>query len=196
MSTKRKTVQKFAFQPQALNVYKQLQSPISKTLQGYLKDPRKSGFFNLRLKESLANAQQLTQRMFGNVGARAQAGGFAGSNLPAFMQSEQARVGRAGSKLESQAFIQNILAQEQFRQNALNQAMSMRPLQTGGTTTQKTSGLGTWLPQVVSAGLGAAATAATGGAAAPAMAGARSGVSAVPFAQGPNFLNIPQPNYR
>jgi len=64
--------------------------------------------------------------------------------------------GRANTGLQAQLGflnpVQNALGMQQWATNA---AESYKPLQTGGTSTESTGGLGTWLPQVLGAGLGA-----------------------------------------
>jgi hypothetical protein len=49
------------------------------------------------------------------------------------------------------------------QQNAMQLGSQYRPLQTGGTQTQTQGGLGSWLPQLAGAAIGAAGTAMTGG---------------------------------
>jgi len=76
----------------------------------------------------------------------------------------------------------------QMRQSAIGMAGQYRPLQTGQTQTQQVSGLGSWLPQVVGAGLGAAGAFFGGG-----MGGSGGGSS--PFSQMPgDYANQPTGN--
>jgi hypothetical protein len=91
------------------------------------------------------------------------------------------------------------------RNQALASAMNFRPLQTGGTSVQQTSGLGTWLPQVMgmgmaavtgglSGGLGGAATGAVGASGVPG-ASAASSMFSNPNSGNSFFGNVSSPSY-
>jgi hypothetical protein len=119
--------------------------------------------YQLMLGQSLKAANQLGQQGIQSVLARAAQSGF-GEDSP-FAQSQLDRAARANTALQSNAFSQNLFAADQRRQNATRSAMGYQPLVTGqtGDQTTKTSGLGTWLPQVAGMGLAAATAPFTGG---------------------------------
>lgn len=145
------------YNPQSMNAFNSLQAPVSSTLLGYMQNPLQSGFFNARLQQSTNAANQLGQQNANALMQNLAASGFGGGNLNAFNQSMLAQNARATSANKAQGFIQNLLGQSQLQMQAAQGAMGYKPLQTGGTmqSTQTTGGLGTWLPQLVGAGLGA-----------------------------------------
>lgn len=159
MSTKKQTTQTNtnSYNQQSMNAFNTLQSPLQQNLLQYMKNPLQSGFFNLRLQQSTNAANQLGQQGAAQIANNAIAAGFGGGNLNAFSQAMLAQNARATSANKAQGFIQNLLGQEQLRQNAMSMAGGYKPLQTGSTMnqTETTGGLGTWLPQLVGAGLGA-----------------------------------------
>jgi hypothetical protein len=70
------------------------------------------------------------------------------------------------------------------RNNALASAMNFRPLQTGGTSVQQTSGLGTWLPQVVGMGMAAVTGGLSGGMSGAMMGAGKGALSSMPNGMG------------
>jgi hypothetical protein len=84
------------------------------------------------------------------------AGGGILSNSGAFMNASLNRNMLAGSNMQSNAFNSSVNSALQNRGIAMASMQAYQPLQTGQTTNQSTGGLGTWLPQLVGAGLGAA----------------------------------------
>lgn len=154
MSTKKesKTTQKNEYNPAAMSAYNAFQPAIMNALLPYLTgNPLQSPFFQLMHGAGQKQANQLAQRGRGNIFANAAQGGLTQPGL----QSLLAKQGRFGSSLNANAF-QNA-AQQAFamQQWATQLAQGYQPLQTGQnqTQTQKTSGLGTWLPQAIGMGL-------------------------------------------
>jgi len=152
MSTKR-TTQGF-FDPQSMDLFHQFGASGSNVLQDYMKDPMKASYVNLMLQQMNRQAGLLGQRGMQNLFTNVRSAGFGGSNMPAYLQSGLARQGRFTSGLQAQGLLGTLLGAEQNRRWATGQALGYRPLQTGQE--ERTSGLGTWLPQAVSAGLGLA----------------------------------------
>jgi hypothetical protein len=145
-----------------MSQYNQLQPIFGNQVQSEISDPYSNSFFNTQLamqRQNVAQSQssanraliQRTQSLGGNV------------NSPLFQQQlmQQQRQGMASN---AQGYNNLLLQAGQFRQQALGMAGSYRPLQTGSTNTQTQSGLGTWLPQLAGAAIGAAGMFATGGA--------------------------------
>jgi hypothetical protein len=81
-----------------------------------------------------------------------------------FFAAQLGKLQRQQSANQAGGYNNLLLQASQLRQQALGQAGSYRPLQTGQTQTQQQSGLGTWLPQLIGAGLGIAGGAMGGGA--------------------------------
>lgn len=104
----------------------------------------------------MGSANQVNQRNINNTlsnnrmngGTLGQGGGFSTASLNNAML--------AGSTNTSNAFNSTLNSALQNRNFALQSAEGFNPLQTGANTTQTKSGLGTWLPQVAGAALGAA----------------------------------------
>lgn len=172
MSTKKETNQKSTSvfnrqiqrDPASLTAYHALLADFVPQVRADLGDPRESPFFNFGLQTALQGARAVGGRNFQNFLANQRAGGFTGSNQSALTASERARAGRFTSGLQANAFIQNFLAQEARRRQALAFAGAFQPLMTGESgredsrsqSVEKTSGLGTWLPQAIGMGMAAA----------------------------------------
>lgn len=155
MSTKKTSETKNTYNPAAMGTFNALQPGIQSNLQDDMQlDPTKSNVFNLMLGQSMGAANQLGLKNIQNTIGRVNASGF-GEGSP-FAQSQTDKAMRMNSGLQAQAFIQNLFAADQRRQNATTRAMGYQPLQTGQNNVTTTSGLGTWLPQVAGMGLSAA----------------------------------------
>ena len=168
MSTKKETTskQETQFDPGSRGVFNALQPGIQGVLQQFMSDPLTASYFLKQLGMANQQISQLGQRNVGNLLANMRTGGFGGGNMNAFQQSALARTGRATSGMQSNAFNNLLMNANQMRLGATQQAQGYNPLVTGGTSqsTERTSGLGTWLPQVIGAGLGMASGAMGGGA--------------------------------
>jgi hypothetical protein len=114
--------------------------------------PYKNPFFSQTLAQGVNAANRMNQTSQSNTNSYIANSGI-GTNSPAAQMLRQMS-GYEGSHNTANAFL-----------NASNQAQSMfgmgmntlaNPLVTGSTGVQKQSGLGTWLPQIVGAGIGAA----------------------------------------
>jgi spore coat protein U-like protein len=141
-------------------------------------DFTKSKTFNLALQQGVGAAAVGGQRMVQNLGQNMLAGSFAGANMGGIQLAQMQKIARATSANQSNVFLQNALNYDQMRRQTTALAGNYKPLQTGQTTTEKTSGLGTWLPQVIGGGLQAAMAFGTGGASLGASAAAKAGGSA------------------
>lgn len=145
-----------AYNPQTLGVFNGLQPYIDANIKSDLNpDLTANPLYNLMLGQSLGAVNLLGQKNMANTIARGAQSGF-GEGSP-FVQGQIDKTGRLNSSLSANAVIQNLFAADQRRQNALSRAMAYQPLVTGqtqtGTSTQKSSGAGTWLPQVAGMGL-------------------------------------------
>ncbi len=170
-TTKQAGSQKVAFDPASMKAFQGLQPAFANLLLQYLNEPARKTQEQLRIGQGEYAIGQAFGRQQENLVQNALALGMPSAVAPGYFQSQLARSGRARAGASAQNVIQNKFFTDRSAQALLPLAAAYRPLQTGGsfqsqgTTTAKTSGLGTWLPQVASAAIGAAAGAATGGAA-------------------------------
>ncbi len=162
MGTKTSTTQATQYDPTTYAQRQSLMGPMQAWSQ-YAQNPFSTPAFNVWLNQAnqraLQSGQQGMSNLMGNLGQGAY------GNVPGFMTSQMANLGRQTSAMQAQAYqsaITNALQQQMQFGNLLNQVPS---LQTGQTQTQQTSGLGTWLPQLASLGLGLASGGLFGGAA-------------------------------
>lgn len=154
MGTKQTTTTTNQYNPAGMSTYNALQAPMSTLLNQNINNPYNNTGFNSRM----AQGTQANQGLASSAGASTQqantALGTTGGG--AFSNYLNAAQGRANSANQGQMSNSLILGAAQNRNQSLQTAMGYRPLQTGGTQTQQTSGLGTWLPQVIGAGLSVA----------------------------------------
>lgn len=162
MSTKKTSTTTNQYDPSSMNTFQMFQPTIGAGLMDYFKNAGK--LQNLWFQQAVQQNARVGNRMNSNVLANATTGGWGGGNLPAFLQATLARNSRAVSGMNSNAFLQSLFQTDANKKWALNSMQSYQPLQTGQTNVQKTSGLGTWLPQVLTAGAGLAMAPFTGGA--------------------------------
>lgn len=164
MSTKKTTDTSNKYDPTSMNAFNTMTPQMQSNLSEFMKDPTQQAGFNLALAQQMKGVQTTGQRTVNNLFANMKAGGFGGGNMNAYQGSMLGMAGRQNSANASNAFTQNYLGFKQNQFQATGMAEGYKPLQTGSTTTETTSGLGTWLPQVAGAALQGAAAFATGGA--------------------------------
>jgi len=157
MPTTQKSQQTANFDPQALSTYQGLQGGLGQLLQGYMNNPFGNPFFQTQQQLGTRQAQNLSGTSTSNLLRNMTASNmFGGASSPAGTEMLQNQ-GRANTGLQANLGflnpVQNALGLQTWAGGLANQ---YRPLQTGQQTTQSTGGLGTWLPQVIGAGLGAA----------------------------------------
>ena len=167
MPTKKETTskQETQFDPGSRGVFNALQPGIQNVLQQFMSDPLTASYFLKQLGMANQQISQLGQRNVGNLMANMRTGGFGGGNMNAFQQSQLARTGRATSGMQSNAFNSLLMNANQMRLGATQMAQGYNPLVTGQTATQttKSSGVGTWLPQVLGGALAVGLAPFTGG---------------------------------
>jgi hypothetical protein len=180
MSTTKTTTNTNQYAGNSLGNYNSWASQLMPMLQGMMSNPFGSPSFNMNLQQQTKAANALGQRTMQNS---MQSFGSQGlGTTGGAMASLMSKMGRYGSNVQMQGY-NNAFNQAQSNQwNAASLGSNFfgNPLVTGNTSTEKTSGLGTWLPQLLSAGLGFAGGALSGGASsaltARAAGGAASGV--------------------
>jgi hypothetical protein len=154
MTQKQQTTTTGQYNQPSMGVFNQLTPQFGQAIGSEITNPYSNMFFNQQLG--------MGQQQLGAQGAsanqallqRAQAMGVQG-NSP-LMMSQMGQNQRAGMAGQSNLFNNLLMQAGQMRQSALGMAGSYRPLQTGQVGVEQTSGLGSWLPQLAGAGLGAA----------------------------------------
>lgn len=152
--------QKTNYAPGALNGYTAAQTQAL----GMVNNPYSNPFYQQTLSQGMNSANQINQNQQQNLSQNISRSGIGENSAAGTMLHQMG--GYMASHNQAGAF-----------QNASNQAQSMygqgmnflsNPLATGGTMhgvqTEQSGGLGTWLPQVIGAGLGAAGGIMSGGA--------------------------------
>lgn len=161
MSTKNVQTSTNQFDPTSMGTFQGFQPMINRNLTDFANDPMKSSFFNTQLQMAQGQNQSAFNTRNDQFLQNLRAGGNVG-NMPAYAQSELNSNMRGLSAANSNSFNNLLLGANQLRFGATSQMQGYRPLQTGQTQTQQQSGLGTWLPQVLGAGLGIAGAAMGG----------------------------------
>ena len=154
MSTKQNSNNSFQFNPTAQSGYNAMQGPATQGLSSNISDPFSNTLFNTQLGMGSRNNSMQTSSALGAQQQNWQARGM-NSSSPAAMFMNQNTVNQGRSNQAS--MFNNLLLQgANFRQNSIQGAMNYRPQQIGQNNQQTTSGLGTWLPQVISGTVSAA----------------------------------------
>lgn len=155
--------------------YNSLIPSFANTTNALMTSPLNNSFFQNQLSQGQNSADQINQRNIANSTSNLRTGGGLLGQGGAFTTASINNAMLAGSTNTSNAFNSTLGSALQNRNFALQSAEGFNPLQTGANTTQTKSGLGTWLPQVAGAALGAA----TGGLSGLAGAGLTAGLGAI-----------------
>lgn len=139
------------YNQQGYNAYNAFAPQLQSSLMQMATNPLGSSYFQNQLAQQQKNSQQIGQRNISNIARNARTGGGILSNSGGFMNAQLQRGALANSLQQSNAFGSSLNSALQNRNFALGSMEAYQPLQTG--TTQSTGGLGTWLPQVLGAGL-------------------------------------------
>lgn len=163
MSSNKTTTNTNQYAPGAMANYSSWMAQLQPMLSGMMSNPFGSPSFNMNLQQQTKAASQLGQRnmrnslqSFGNQGLGTTGGA---------MQQLMGTMSRYGSNVQMQGY-NNAFNQAQTNQwNAASLGTSAfgNPLSTGNTSTQTTSGVGSWLPQILGSILGGASSLLTGG---------------------------------
>lgn len=147
-----------------MSAYNTMTPQMSQIMQMYMSNPLTASYFQNQL--GMANKQigQQGQSQMMTLMNNARQFGSQGNNP--FLQSQMAMQGRATSANQGNAFNQLLMGAEGNRRWAAGASSGYSPLATGATgkSTEQTSGLGTWLPQLAGAAIGGISSAFTGGA--------------------------------
>lgn len=173
------------FNQTGLNAYNSLVGSGSNVLNQYMNNPFGNPMYQFGQAQTQAGAKQLGQQNMNTLMQNQKVSGLSGNAGAGWLGAQKAQTGRANQAMASQGNISNIMNALQRQMTATGMGMSFSPLATGqsssGTQTSSTQGLGTWLPQLLGAGLGAASMFGTGGASTAAGPSA-SAVSSLPAA--------------
>jgi hypothetical protein len=172
MSQKQQTqsnqTQTGTFNPASMAAFNAMIPQFQQAVSGYMNQPFNNPFFQTQRQMGTDQAQQQGGTQMSSLLGNLNTQGFGGNVNAPFANEMVANQSRANAGLQSQLGflnpVQNALGMQQF---AMGQAGGFKPFQTGGTQqgteTQSMSGLGTWLPQLISGGLGAMTGAMGGG---------------------------------
>jgi hypothetical protein len=152
MSKKTTTTSTNVYDPASKNTFNAFQPGIQSNIQDWMKDPMKSSYFNTELGQANQQNAWLGQQGQQNIARNFKTSGMEGS--PGLMNYMMGANQRSNLSRQSNTFNNLLLNARDQQRQATGMAMGYNPLQTGGVQTQKTSGLGTWLPQVAGMGLG------------------------------------------
>jgi hypothetical protein len=169
MPTTQQTTTSNLFNPAAMGAYQGMQPSIGNVLnwymggtgfnQGAAGSPFQSPLFQTGLGMGTKQALQSGQNMMGNIlGGSA---GWGGGATPGFVRQQATQGGYLTSGLRQSALWNALQNTVGTQLGATGTAAGFRPLQTGAVQQATTTGLGSWLPQVLGGVLGA--TTGTGG---------------------------------
>jgi hypothetical protein len=177
MSTQQNTSTGLNFNPGAESTYNSLVGSGGNVLSQYINNPLGNPLYQLGLGQSQKGAAQAGANNNTALQSIMKTSGMGGTAGQGFLGAQQAQMGRANASMMSQANLSNVMNAFQRQMQATGMGMSFSPQLTGSTGTSSTGGLGTWLPQLLGAGLGMAGGAMTGGASTAAGAAAGSAPS-------------------
>jgi len=169
MGTRSRTDTQNKYDPGSMQAFQGMMGALTPTLPGFMTNPFGSPQFGLEQQMGTRQAQGLGQQSMSGLLQNMTASGLqGGASSPAGLEMQQNQ-GRANTGLQAQlGFMNPMMNALQRQQQAMQLGAGYRPLQTGGTQTQSTGGLGTWLPQMIGAGMGMA-TGGMGGGISPMM---------------------------
>ena len=156
MGTKNVTQSTNAYNGSAMNNYNMFQGSIGNNLMQMVNNPLGNSFFKNQLAQQQGVNNQIGQRSNANLFQNLRAGGGILSNSGGFAAGALGRNQQTNNMMQGNAFNTALNNALQTRNTGLMSMQAYQPLQTGSTSTNTTSGLGTWLPQLAGAALSAA----------------------------------------
>ena len=163
MPTKNVTQSTNAYNTSANSNYNMFQGSIGNNLMQMVNNPLGNSFFKNQLAQQQGLNNQISQRSNSNLLQNMRAGGGVLSNSAGFMAGALNRNQQTNNMMQGNAFNSALNQALTSRNMGLASMQAYQPLQTGQTSTQTQSGLGTWLPQVAGMALGAATGGLFGG---------------------------------
>lgn len=156
MSTKTTNTSTNQYNQSSMGTYNAFQPQLMGSLMQMVNNPLGSSYFQNQLAQQQAASRQIGQRSNANALQNLRTGGGILSNAGGFAAGMLNRNQNANNGMQANAFNTALNSALQNRNFALASMQAYQPLQTGQTSTQQQSGLGTWLPQLLGAGLGMA----------------------------------------
>lgn len=153
MSTKTTTDSTNQYNSSSMGTYNSFQPQIGSTLMQMVQNPLGNSYFQNQLAQQQSAGNQIAARNNTNLLRNMRTGGGILSNSGGFMAGSLNRNNIAASGMQANAFNSALNSALANRSTALMAMQAYQPLQTGQTSTQTQSGLGTWLPQVAGAAL-------------------------------------------
>lgn len=163
MGTKTTTDTSNQYNSSAMGTYNAFQPQVQSSLMQMSQNPLGNSYFQHQLAQQQAASQQIGARNNTNAIRNMRAGGGVLSNSGGFSTAMLNRNNIASSGMQANAFNGAVNTALQNRNVSLAAMQAYQPLQTGQNSTQTTGGLGTWLPQLAGAAIGAAGDVMTGG---------------------------------
>lgn len=155
------------FNPAAQSQYNNLITGGGNQLSQMINNPFGNALYQLGLGQSQKGASQQGANNMGALNQNQKVQGLGGQAGQGWLAAQRAMTGRANSSMMSQANVGNVMNALQRQMQATGMGMSFSPQLTGqtGNFNQQTSmsGLGTWLPQLMSGVANAGMNLATGG---------------------------------
>lgn len=156
MSTKNTTQTTNAYNPSSMGNYNAFQGQTLNSLMQMVNNPLGNSYFQNQLAQQQGVSNQIGQRNNSNLLQNMRAGGGILSNSVGFAAGALNRNNVGNSMMQGNAFNSALNSALNNRSIASASMAAYQPLQTGQTSTQSQTGLGTWLPQLLGAAGGAA----------------------------------------
>lgn len=173
----------FQFDPGSMAQYQQNLAAWGPQARAFATNPYGNQQFQEESAMGQDNAARMGSRNMANLRGNAAAMGY--STNGGMFNSLLAQSGRATSGMQANAFRGAVGSANQRQMQSMGMLASFQPLMTGSNSNfsqnsqQQQSGLGTWLPQLIGAGVGAGVSAFTGGGGMTPSSGASSSGSGV-----------------
>jgi hypothetical protein len=155
MSQKRQSTYQNNYSQPAMQTYQGLQPQATQSMQDDMGDPSQNPFLQQQQSMVGQSINQLGQSSNQQIQQSLASTGQGNNGALSLYLQRKSQMNTQGQ--QSDASNNLLLEASNLRNNAISGSMSYNPLQTGGQQAQTTSGLGTWLPQLVGAGLQAGA---------------------------------------
>ena len=153
MPTKNTTTSTNSYNPSSMGNYNAFQGQLNNSLMQMVQNPLGSSSFKNQLAQQQGVSNQIAQRSNANVLRNVRTGGGVLSNSSGYMGGLLARNQLTNSVMQGNAFNSSLNNALNTRNQGLSAMQAYQPLQTGQTSVQQQSGVGTWLPQVAGAAM-------------------------------------------
>lgn len=162
MSTQKTSTTTNQFDSQSMNRYQGAQNSLASKATQMFQNPFSGPQYAMGLQQQNNASNILSANANRNAMSNMNMSGLGGLTGGA-RASLLSGLSRSASNTRMQGFMNNFNTANQNMWNSASLLSSIQPLQTGATNVEKTSGTGTWLPQLIGAGVSAGMGVATGG---------------------------------